>query len=50
MSNEELSIILKSLQQNGDIKIPDKKTDMILLYEDWKGRTPLVFDHNEVKQ
>ena len=47
MSNKELSIILKSLKRNGDTRIPTKKTDMIQLYEEWKGRPPLVFDHHK---
>ena len=47
MSNKELNIILKSLKRNGDTRIPAKKTEMIRLYEEWKGRAPLVFDHHE---
>ena len=48
MSNNELSIILRSLKRKEDtIRIPTKKTDMILLYEDWKGRAPLEYDHLE---
>ena len=47
MSNKDLSIVLKSLKQNGDKRLPTKKIDMMKLYQEWKDRPPLVFDYGD---
>ena len=47
MSNKDLSIILKSLKQNGDKRLPTKKMSMMKLYEEWKDRLPFVFEYGD---
>ena len=43
LSNKQLSIVLKSLKRNGDPALPNKKKEMIKLYEEWKHQPPRTF-------
>ena len=43
LSNKQISIVLKSLKRNGDPALPNKKKEMLQLYEEWKHRPQRAF-------
>ena len=45
LSNQDLNVILKSLKQKDDKKLPTKKKDMIEIYHKWKHHDPRKFDY-----
>ena len=49
LSNKQLSIVLKSLKRNGDPALPNKKKEMIELYEVWKLRPSRTFASSTVE-
>ena len=46
MSIKDLRTILRSLKQKGDKALPTKKSDMLILYDQWKDRKPLTFEYD----
>ena len=46
MSIKDLRTILRSLKQKGDKVLPTKKSDMLILYDQWKDRKPLTFEYD----
>ena len=46
MSIRDLRTILKTLKQKGDKALPTKKSEMLILYDQWKDRKPLIFEYD----
>ncbi len=46
MSIKDLRTILKSLKQKGEKALPTKKSEMSILYDQWKDRKPLAFEYD----
>ena len=46
MSIRDLRTILKSLKRKGDKALPTKKSEMLILYDQWKDRKPLTFEYD----
>ena len=46
MSIKDLRTILRSLKQKGDKALPTKKSNMLILYDQWKDRKPLTFEYD----
>ena len=46
MSIKDLRTILKSLKQKGDKALPTKKSEILILYDQWKDWKPLTFEYD----